>query len=379
MFGEPGHGSRHRRANSAHGRRWPKRILFGFASLVIVVLVVAVGGYLYLDHELGAIPRLQVVGLRAVRAGEPTDVLLVGTDARPCAASAGASQTGGRKAVAPRSRQRIDSVSVARLFPDGSIEILSIPRDTLFETVGKKATVALIAADGRGTAGLVRGIEERLRVPINHVAEVNFCGLPAMVDALGGLYMDFPDPVRDAYSGLDVTRSGCQLVGGSEALAFVRSRHLYYFSKGSWHYDGLGELSRIDRRQALFRAVVDRLRTTEPNVLRLNAFVNAAAHGLAVDGGMSSSDLLSLGWRYHGLAQSGLATSVLPTTRAVRSGQDVLVAVSRADRQMVEAFLSGDTKAFEGAGGAPRHTAAAIMTSRVPSRNLAEPWNPVAC
>ena len=45
-----------------------------------------------------------------------------------------------------------------------------------------------------------------------------------MVDALGGITMDFPTEVKDQYTGLDVTTTGCQSVNGTVALQLVRSR-----------------------------------------------------------------------------------------------------------------------------------------------------------
>lgn len=346
-------------------------------SLVVLLLVVAIGGYVFIDHELGAIPRVHVAGLTAVRAGEPTDVLLVGSDARSCETTAAEARAFGTKTT--QTGQRSDTLIVARLFPNGRVEMLSIPRDTYVPIAGTKGSAKINSAFNTGAADLVKTIRQSLHVPINHVAQVNFCGFPAMVDALGGLHMNFPDPVRDAYTGLDVTRTGCQLVDGSEALALVRSRHLYYFSKGSWHYDEMSDFSRIKRQQAFFRALVERVHAAVPDVFRLNAFVGAAARGLEVDDGMSTSDLISLGWRYHGLSQSEVTTSVLPTTEAVVSGQDVLLPAAGPDRHVIEAFLAGDRKTFESALAAPRHATASLATSSVVTGNFAEPWNPVPC
>ena len=62
---------------------------------------------------------------------------------------------------------------------------------------------------------------------------------------------------------------------GGEALAFVRSRHLYYYQDGGWYYDGLSDFSRIQRQDAFFRAICPRLRrrTTNP----LNAELASSA------------------------------------------------------------------------------------------------------
>jgi len=59
---------------------------------------------------------------------------------------------------------------------------------------------------------LIQTIEQVLGIPINHYVAVNFTGFQGMVNALGGVTMDFPDQVKDAYSGLNVTQTGCQVV-----------------------------------------------------------------------------------------------------------------------------------------------------------------------
>ena len=84
------------------------------------------------------------------------------------------------------------------------------------------------AAFNSGPDLLVQTIEKDLGIPINHYASVGFQGFSGMVNALGGVTMDFPTEVKDQYTGLDVTTPGCQVVNGTTALQLVRSRHLYY-------------------------------------------------------------------------------------------------------------------------------------------------------
>ncbi len=73
--------------------------------------------------------------------------------------------------------------------------------------------------------------------------------------------MDFPTAVKDQYTGLDVTQTGCQVINGVTALQLVRSRHLFYMnSNGYWESDGLSDFSRIQRQDAFFRAVLAKAR-----------------------------------------------------------------------------------------------------------------------
>ena len=117
---------------------------------------------------------------------------------------------------------------------------------------------------------------------------VNFPGFSGMVDALGGITMDFPTAVKDQYTGLDVTTTGCQVVNGTTALQLVRSRHLYYMnSNGYWEGDGLSDFSRIQRQDAFFRAVLAKLNASIPNPLTINSFIGAAVSNMTIDDTLS--------------------------------------------------------------------------------------------
>ena len=151
---------------------------------------------------------------------------------------------------------------VARFDPaTKTVTILSIPRDLWVDIPGDVSGISgmnrINAAFDSGPDLLVQTIEQDLGIPINHYMAVDFPGFSGMVNALGGVTMDFPTPVKDAYTGLDVTTTGCQVVNGTAALQLVRSRHLYYMdSNGEWEYDGQSDFSRIQRQDAFFRAVL---------------------------------------------------------------------------------------------------------------------------
>ena len=87
--------------------------------------------------------------------------------------------------------------------------------------------------------------------------------------------MDFPTEVKDEYTGLDVTTTGCQSVNGTVALQLV-DRHLYYMDQyGSWQYDGQSDFSRI-QRQTPFRAVGQGEHALPDQPARDQSFVSAA-------------------------------------------------------------------------------------------------------
>ena len=161
-----------------------------------------------------------------------------------------------------------------------------------------------------------------------------------MVNALGGVTMDFPTEVKDQYSGLDVTTTGCQVVSGTTALELVRSRHLYYMnSEGEWEYDGQSDFSRIQRQDAFFRAVLAKLNATGLDPFTINAFLGAAVTNLTIDDTLTKSDLFNLAEDFKGLSSSRLITETLPTTSFVTDGgADVLQEAQPYAQNMITAF-----------------------------------------
>ncbi|MGH9296498.1 MAG: LCP family protein [Acidimicrobiales bacterium] len=353
-------------------------MLIGLAVLIVLALVVGIGGYFYMDNKLQAIPRERVSALTAQQAGQPIDILLVGSDSRAFVATPGQAQSFG--SAATQTGQRADTIVVVRLLPGGKITMLSIPRDTWVPIAGTGGSSRINSAFNAGPNDLVKSIQDDFHIPINHVFLTTFPGFSGMVDSLGGIYLNFRDPVRDAYTGLDVTHTGCQLVNGTVALSLVRSRHLYYYSHHEWQYDGLSDFSRIKRQQAFFHALIKRVHSAFPDIFRLNSFVSATVKNLHTDMTFSSGELIRLGCDYHSLSPKNLSTVVLPTTPTVIAGQDVLLPAQPDDRQAIASFLaSGSSGGKSSAAPAVPQSRPTLMQSGVVTGNFNEPWNPVPC
>ena len=209
---------------------------------------------------------------------------------------------------------------VARFDPAAkTVTVLSIPRDLWVDIPGNSDVAGMNrinAAFDSGPDLLVQTIEQDLGIPVNHYMSVNFPGFSGMVNALGGITMDFPTEVKDSYTGLDVTTTGCQVVNGTTALQLVRSRHLYYMnSNGYWEGDGLSDFSRIQRQDAFFRAVLQKVNQVGLNPITINSFLGAAVSNLTIDDTLSKSDLLNIAEDFKGLPSSHLITETLPTDR----------------------------------------------------------------
>jgi LCP family protein required for cell wall assembly len=195
------------------------------------------------------------------------------------------------------------------------------------------------AAFNNGPDLLIQTIETDLGIPISHYISVNFDGFQNMVGALGGLTMNFPDPVKDSYSGLRVSTTGCQSVSGATALELVRARHLYYEKGGEWLYDGLSDLSRIQRQDAFFRALLNKANGSITNPFAINAFLGAAVSNLTIDDTLGEGEILSLARQFHGIGESGLHTETLPTySFTTAGGAAVLGEAQPYDARIISAF-----------------------------------------
>jgi LCP family protein required for cell wall assembly len=350
-------------------------------------VLAGVGGWFYVNSVLGSIKRFKAPTLTAETAGAPIDILLVGSDSRAFVTEPGQAASFGSSAT--QSGQRSDVIVVLRLVPKThQVEMLSIPRDTYVPIPGSGGSNRVNAAFNTGPSLLVKTIQQDFGIPINHVVVANFPGFEGMVNSLGGISLDFPDPVRDPYSGLNVPTTGCQTVNGKTALALVRSRHLYYWKDGAWSYDGMSDWSRIQRQQAFFHAVVNKLNGEFPNLLALNNFMQATSRDLEVDSGFSARNMISLAMQFRGVSSSNLATEVLPTYSSQIGGNDVLIAAQPYARQMISAFLSiGSTPHASGASSPRTTIAVAGLASSAPPgqvvfdnpKDLPEPWNPKPC
>jgi LCP family protein required for cell wall assembly len=325
--------------------RWRRRVLYLLAFIVFVAAGGAGGIYFYAKYRYDEITKIHSKHLvkQAAKPGAPFNVLLVGSDSRafvnnPTQVKAFGSASG-------TAGQRSDVTMVARFVPaTNSVTVISIPRDLWVNIPGTISDISgmnrINAAYNSGPDLLIQTIEDDLHIPINHYISVGFDGFSGMVNALGGITMDFPTDVKDAYTGLDVTTTGCQVVNGTVALQLVRSRHLYYKnSKGYWEYDGLSDFSRIQRQDSFFRAVLAKVNTSITNPLAINGFISSAVGNLAIDDTLSEGDLYHIATEFRGLPSSHLITETLPTTSYVTDGgADVLLAAQPYDTQMIAAF-----------------------------------------
>ncbi|MGA2303053.1 MAG: LCP family protein [Acidimicrobiales bacterium] len=328
-----------RGAGRSGRRRWSirRKVVVALSFVVIVALLLVGGGYIFLQRSIDGINKLHINDEVAVQSGAPFTVLVIGSDSR---VGENAAEFGSTAEVAG---QRSDVVQLWRVTPSSNeVQVLSIPRDTVVSMLGNDVSEygtynRINTSFGSGASQLVRAITANFGIQINHVVEIDFAGFQDAVNAVGGVYLDFNYPAKDAYSGLDITTPGCQLLDGSQALGVARSRHYYYYEDGEWQYDGTSDFGRIQRQDAFLRALIAAVKSRETNPIALARFAGSLHEGLEIDDGFSAGELIGLAETYHSFNGNDLVSQTLPTedSSAFPDLGDVLVADQPAAQQML--------------------------------------------
>ena len=258
---------------------------------------------------------IQRVDLSAVLAsGDGTNYLIVGSDSRagvdPNDPNAGAI-LGDNTSGGP---ERSDTILILRVDSKGA-RTLSVPRD-LFVTISETGRHSRInSAFNGGPSRLIATLHDQLQLPVHHYLEVNFVSFASMVDALGGITIDFPHPAFDTHSGLNVTEAGPQKLDGTQALAYVRSRYYTEVIDGKKVPEGTGDLGRVQRQQKFLSAVMGKIGSTK-NPITLAHVADTLAGGMRIDSDLGFVEALGLLRRMRSLdpAPNSLPTSPFTTS-----------------------------------------------------------------
>ncbi len=357
-------GRLHQRLTSTRRRRVLFRTGISIATAFIVLLATVVGYSLYRFGQILRIPGNQVIA----SSGPTENILLIGSTDR-CQAT-GIYQFN-KQCLAGVNGINSDVVLVAHIDPStGAVSLLSIPRDTFVPNARSGGLYNKIdAALYNGPNQLTAAIEQDFGIPINHFVELNFETFSNVVNAIGGLHLYFPNRLVDMSSGLYVHHTGCIYFNGAEALELVRSRHLYWFTKGQTpnvaaiqaavnnatyftsssggQYDGTGDLGRITRVHLFLSALAKTLIAKGyGNPLTDNALIGAIAPDLTVDSTFSDTAILRLALSLRHVNVNAITELTMPIVNdAVPYSYkgygygDVVFPTQPQDQQTVDRFL----------------------------------------
>jgi LCP family protein required for cell wall assembly len=326
---------------------WSNSRRIGVSVLAVVgVMAVVVGaGALWGLWSFASIDRVDL-DLADVEPTEPQNFLVVGSDSRADIDPDDPGADGMLGKDAPTG-QRADSLMIARVDPDSErIDLLSVPRDLWVPIVGTGEEQRINTAYAQSAQAVVDTVQEALGIPIHHFVEVDFQGFSSLVDELGGVPMYFADPVRDRNSGLVVDRAGCQVLDGTQGLAFARARHLEYRSDGEWVSDPTGDLGRMTRQQLLTRAALAKAQTMGVgDVGKLRGLVEAGLDSVRLDSNLGAGDLIDLGGRISDLDPDRMQTHSLPVVAHTTDGGAAVVLLDQPAAQPVLDIFRGNAAA----------------------------------
>ncbi|QGG95115.1 LCP family protein [Actinomarinicola tropica] len=296
-----------RPARPRRRRRWgPRRIAL---SAVVALLGLFLLFVLFGLWQFQRVDRVAVGSVLSPAGGGGANYLIVGSDSRegfdPNDPNAGAVLGEG----ADGSGQRSDTMLVLRTSGDGAL-MTSIPRD-LWVTRPDGTEGRINAAYRDGPEALIRTVQQGVGIPVHHYVEVDFVTFAGLVDAVGGVTIDFPHPARDTRSGLDVPTAGPVTLDGTQALAYVRSRHYEELVDGGWRADPTGDLGRVQRQQAFLRAVMSEAGGTR-NPIEVARISSALSDGLRIDDSMGFLDALRFANRMRSLDPESVEIPTFP-------------------------------------------------------------------
>jgi LCP family protein required for cell wall assembly len=308
--GRAGNGGRRKGAHAAPRRRSRRRTVgyvLGTLGLVIALLAGGTAGYAwYLNHEIHRIDLHNLTSAPVKGADAGTEnILMIGSTSR-CALTVQNPAYGlcsqGVNGV------NSDVVMILHLNPTThSLSILSIPRDLFVPNARSDGANKIDAALFQGPDQLINAVEEDFGIPIQHFVELNFDSFINVVNALGGIKMYFPEPVYDAYSGLNIQTTGCLQLNGTQALQVVRARHVQYKGPGvttddpsDWPQEAQSDIARIRRDHEFLRVLATAVKAKGlSNPLTDQSLVSGVVSQLTVDSAFSATAMINLVLGYH--------------------------------------------------------------------------------
>jgi polyisoprenyl-teichoic acid--peptidoglycan teichoic acid transferase len=223
----------------------------------------------------------------------PVNILVLGIDRVPDATANSTEIFSGRS----------DTILLLRFDPTNhSVKMLSIPRDTRVEDAGLTLPKMNQANADGGPTLTAQAVSKTLNnVPIDRYVRVTTNAFIELVDLVGGIEVYVPQPMHyvDHTQKLEINlEPGWQTLSGEQAEQFARFRS-----------DHKGDIGRVQRQQALLKALEQRLR--HPTILpRIPQMIRILQQ--YVDTNLSLEEMLALANFGRGLEKENLQMVMLP-------------------------------------------------------------------
>jgi LCP family protein required for cell wall assembly len=275
-------------------KRSPWRIaLVATASLLAVAIVVAAGGYAYVNHLASSIPRIKVAGLVAATSSGQT-ILVTASPSGPT----GAYGSSGLPVSSEASYSKLFMLLHvnANAKAGGAV---TIPGDTVLNVPGHGAQPLWQAEEEGGPSLVVTTITGATGVPINDYAQIDFTDVANLLEAVGGITVTLPE-ASTAFG--ETFPQGPNVLTGVSAVYYARD-------------PALSDEGRTLRQEVIVRATLAKIANYHliTNPVTMASVLNALTSALTVDSNMSNSQVMSLATQLGGLSGSAATFVTAPT------------------------------------------------------------------
>jgi LCP family protein required for cell wall assembly len=239
--------------------------------------------------------------------------------------------------------------------------VISIPRDTwtALPSCAQAAEDGINSALQSGPSCQVAAAMKISGMPIDHFILVDFAGVIAMSNALGGVPVCVQDNVYDTHSGLRLT-AGPHLVQGLQALQFLRTRYAFF--------DGSDNIGRSQATHIFLSSMIRELRSrlNLSDLGTLYSVFDAASKALTVDPALAGvTGLTNLATDLNKIPTNRITFLTMPNYVRPGDAQHVLEDVAQA--QPLFDAIKNDQPYTPNAGATAGPSPSAGQTSSGPS------------
>ncbi len=221
-----------------------------------------------------------------------------------------------------------------------------------------------------GLACTVLTVEKLTGLSIPYAAEIQFNGVAAMSNAVGGVPVCVAQAINDPWTGIHLT-PGMHTLQGHEALQFLRTRH------------GIGDgsdLGRISNQQVFLSALMRTVKSanTLSNPITLLKLAKAAASNMILSSSLNHIDtMISIAVALKTINLNNFVFVQYPTSLATVGGQSGVLPIRSAAADLTRALAADKPITLTGKTGlgavvapssspAPAPTAAPATTPTAP-------------
>jgi len=205
-----------------------------------------------------------------------------------------------------------DTIVLALQPQGGSPPIMvSLPRDLFVWNLCEETFTRLNSGLGgcdqeaSGPELLAIMVEDYTGIPVDHLARIDFDGFSNLIDVMGGITVCVDRPTRDVKAHLTLESSGCQVVGGVTALAWVRSRQPEQLVDGRWRPARGSDFTRQEHQQdVLFQLAGKAANFSSP--ASLSQRITAVSSSVRLDSSWSLGQAVGIAWDYRGITKDSV-------------------------------------------------------------------------